>query len=515
VGFSDYELTTIIGYSLSSSEYTKEIKQLRQRSQLQRALKQKFQDSSSEIEETITTTQSKMKVQTIRMRRDSKGRLGIRFDPYMMVCGVSDWAHKAGMRVGQKIVGCEGIQISSHADLVSSIPSQGDHRAFSLHVEYDVEALKSLSSMRSVSSFKSTTSSNSKDGDLLISGIQDKISNIFRDQETNTKLECHSYFPLQFEALRRVYLRGGNRQYLESLSRCAQWKAKGGKSGALFLRTLDNRFVIKDVKDTELRNFNTIAGEYFRHMKNALFEDVPTILAKIVGIYEIKVGSRYHFRFIVMENLSFSCSHISRAFDLKGSRTNRHIEVSSEEQNNEEVALSHQDDDDDDNDDEDNSTKDIDMPSTSSSNVSSVLLDQNFMEYTSGFPLPLTRRAKGFLRRCIANDTSFLAKCNVMDYSMLVLIDETTKQVSVGIIDYMRTYDFVKLLESHGKRIAAKHMPTIVAPPRYQSRFQFAMDRYFMGVHEDEVVTGVVEEEEEKNKIESKENEEKSSKESS
>ena len=94
-----------------------------------------------------------------------------------------------------------------------------------------------------------------------------------------------------------------------------------------------------------------------------------------------------------------------------------------------------------------------------------------------------------------ANDTSFLARCNVMDYSMLVLIDETTKQVSVGIIDYMRTYDFVKLLESHGKRIAAKHMPTIVAPPRYQSRFQFAMDRYFMGVHQ-ENITSIVKSEE-------------------
>ena len=70
-------------------------------------------------------------------------------------------------------------------------------------------------------------------------------------------------------------------------------------------------------------------------MKMALFEDVPTILAKIMGIYEIKIGSRYHFRFIVMENLSFSCSHISRAFDLKGSRTNRHIDIS--DMNEEEI----------------------------------------------------------------------------------------------------------------------------------------------------------------------------------
>ena len=72
-------------------------------------------------------------------------------------------------------------------------------------------------------------------------------------------------------------------------------------------------------------------------MKMALFEDVPTILAKIMGIYEIKIGSRYHFRFIVMENLSFSCSHISRAFDLKGSRTNRHIDIS--DMNEEEIEV--------------------------------------------------------------------------------------------------------------------------------------------------------------------------------
>ncbi len=111
------------------------------------------------------------------------------------------------------------------------------------------QSLISSSSESSLSSEENET----KDSSQLVSGVQDKISHVFRDEETRTKFECHSYFPLQFEALRRVYLRGGNRQYLESLARCAQWKAKGGKSGALFLRTLDNRFVIKDVKDTELR----------------------------------------------------------------------------------------------------------------------------------------------------------------------------------------------------------------------------------------------------------------------
>ena len=142
--FSNYELTTIIAYSLSSTEYDKEIRKLRQRAQLQRALKQKFQQNSSSSSNPVMNDEKKEeeeeeeeeKVQVIRMRRDSKGRIGIKFDMEMNVCGVSSWAKQSGIRVGHKIVACEGIRIESHAELVSAIPSRGDNRAFSLHVKY-------------------------------------------------------------------------------------------------------------------------------------------------------------------------------------------------------------------------------------------------------------------------------------------------------------------------------------------------------------------------------------------
>ena len=42
-----------------------------------------------------------------------------------------------------------------------------------------------------------------KDSSQLVSGVQDKISHVFRDEETKTKFDV-TYFPLQFEALRRV-----------------------------------------------------------------------------------------------------------------------------------------------------------------------------------------------------------------------------------------------------------------------------------------------------------------------
>eukprot|EP00501_MAST-03F_sp_TOSAG23-6_P001634 GSMAST32.ASY1.ANO1.1701.1 assembled CDS len=67
-----------------------------------------------------------------------------------------------------------------------------------------------------------------------------------------------------------------------------------------------------------------------------------------------------------------------------------------------------------------------------------------------------------------------------MDYSLLVGLDEENNNLVVGIIDYMRCYDVIKFVESHV--VVAKHMPTIVAPPKYKRRFVNAMNRYFMAV---------------------------------
>jgi hypothetical protein len=69
-----------------------------------------------------------------------------------------------------------------------------------------------------------------------------------------------------------------------------------------------------------------------------------------------------------------------------------------------------------------------------------------------------------------------------MDYSILVGINEDDGELVMGIIDFCRHYDVLKFAESQGKRLIAKHMPTIVAPPKYKRRFQMAMDRYFMAV---------------------------------
>ena len=51
----------------------------------------------------------------------------------------------------------------------------------------------------------------------------------------------------------------------------------------------------------------------------------------------------------------------------------------------------------------------------------------------------------------ILNDTLFLSLVNVVDYSIVVGLDEENHELVVGIIDYMRQYDIIKRVERMGK----------------------------------------------------------------
>ena len=94
-------------------------------------------------------------------------------------------------------------------------------------------------------------------------------------------------------------------------------------------------------------------------------------------------------------------------------------------------------------------------------------------------------RAKAYFNNAVLNDTLFLSLINVVDYSILVGMDEENKELVVGIIDYMRQYDIIKKMERMGKSvgmIAGQAEPTVIQPPNYRNRFQAAMERYFMMV---------------------------------
>jgi 1-phosphatidylinositol-3-phosphate 5-kinase len=79
-------------------------------------------------------------------------------------------------------------------------------------------------------------------------------------------------------------------------------------------------------------------------------------------------------------------------------------------------------------------------------------------------PLPLTSRSKEYLRLAVHNDTLFLSKQDIVDYSILLGMNEKTKTVVLGIIDYLHQYTWDKQIETGVKslgKIAGQGTPTV------------------------------------------------------
>lgn len=99
------------------------------------------------------------------------------------------------------------------------------------------------------------------------------------------KFSVTCYFAKQFDALRKKCC-PSEVDFLSSLGRCKRWSAQGGKSNVYFAKTLDERFIIKQVTKTELESFEEFAPEYFKH---SLSSGSPTCLAKVLGIYQVSI----------------------------------------------------------------------------------------------------------------------------------------------------------------------------------------------------------------------------------
>jgi hypothetical protein len=100
-----------------------------------------------------------------------------------------------------------------------------------------------------------------------------------------------------------------------------------------------------------------------------------------------------------------------------------------------------------------------------------------------GRPLPIRYTINRILHICINNDTLCLSKSNIVDYSLLTIIDTKRKKVRFGIIDYVQQYTLDKIFEGQFKRIINRgEVPTIVDPDKYKLRFKKAMKRYFIGM---------------------------------
>ena len=68
--------------------------------------------------------------------------------------------------------------------------------------------------------------------------------------EGSSRFFVKVFFADQFDALRRNC--GIEHSFIESLARCRKWDASGGKSGSAFLKTHDDRYIVKEISRLEM-----------------------------------------------------------------------------------------------------------------------------------------------------------------------------------------------------------------------------------------------------------------------
>lgn len=218
-------------------------------------------------------------------------------------------------------------------------------------------------------------------------------------QNRSVRATCKIFFAQSFDAMRRKC--GVADRFVESMSRCLKWDSKGGKTKSLFLKTLDDRFVLKSLSQVEVNAFLKFAPDYFSFIHQNLFNNLPSVIAKMFGLFQVTIknpasGRDFDCFMLVMENLFYDRGNDLRRFDLKGSMRNRKIQSTGEQDE--------------------------------------VLLDENLVDIIFEKPIFVREHTKKTLTLSVYNDTLFLSKQNVMDYSLMAGFNDSNREIVVGII---------------------------------------------------------------------------------
>ena len=156
----------------------------------------------------------------------------------------------------------------------------------------------------------------------------------FQFSDETCKFYCCVFHAKEFHDLRTTVLGTSNRDFVSSLSECLVWVPTGGKSGAHFFKTADDRFILKNINQYEIDCVTEKFGpSYCDHVRKAQAAGKHTCLAKIYGVFRIgfknsaSTGKSLKLDLVVTENLMYSRT-ISKSYDLKGSIRNRYMDTS-------------------------------------------------------------------------------------------------------------------------------------------------------------------------------------------
>lgn len=257
------------------------------------------------------------------------------------------------------------------------------------------------------------------------------------------KAKVTVYYPAFFEAVRMAYGIDLS-SFIQSLFLNNQWKGNsGGKSKAKFIKSYDELYIIKQLQKNEFFMIQNYANHFFKYMWGVLKGETESVMTKIFGLFEVSINNTTYY-YIVMENLFFMLnSENLQIYDLKGSEKNRY-------------------------------SKKIKQ------NSPQTLLDTNFKIDRNNEPIALLEQDFKYFKKACENDSNFLSEHNLIDYSLLLIIDTNNKKVRLGIIDFLRIYTWDKQLEHMSKIVInAGVIPTITNPNDYKERFINALMKFF------------------------------------
>ncbi|KAI0260351.1 hypothetical protein BC834DRAFT_973492 [Gloeopeniophorella convolvens] len=264
------------------------------------------------------------------------------------------------------------------------------------------------------------------------------------------KFSCTVYYAKQFDALRRRC--GVADVFLKSMARCENWKAEGGKSRSNFWKTADDRFIVKTLVNAwnvaDLQVLIDLAPSYFLHMETTA--NRASILAKLLGFYTVEIRNletgtvQAKADLLVMENLFYD-QKPSKTFDLKGIQGRK-------------------------------------VKANSHSSASKMLFDSEWIEGQQRALTLVNPVSKVILQEAVRADCDFLAHSNIMDYSLLLGVDEEQRHIYCGLVDTIGSYTFAKTLEYKAKGLSGREGKdiTVIPPHEYQERFASALDNYFL-----------------------------------
>lgn len=192
------------------------------------------------------------------------------------------------------------------------------------------------------------------------------------------------YAPWVFRDLREHFLLDPA-DYLVSLTAKYILSELGspGKSGSFFYFSRDYRFIIKTIHRSEHKFLRKILRQYHDHVKS----NPHTLISRFYGLHRVKLPRGRKIHFVIMNNLMPPHRDVHETYDLKGSTVSR-------EYPEDKAAL----------------------------NPRATLKDLNWLH--RGKVLELGPDKRALLFEQLKNDTAFLQKLGIMDYSLLLGIHD-------------------------------------------------------------------------------------------